>query len=151
MQLFKTDWLQESYKMNEKIWIKKIITLYFHLMLFLDPRIDSIGLDIKVIYRYIGVDQNWSESYFSECLIPSISPLHIHYLEWGSSFLIVIITVLITVLVDRSLVSGINNTYSCLSICWSISPSVHLCISQSVCLCLLSPVIVNMLHPSSIR
>uniref|UniRef100_K1QG25 Uncharacterized protein n=1 Tax=Magallana gigas TaxID=29159 RepID=K1QG25_MAGGI len=43
-----------------------------------------------------------------KCLIPSISSLHIHYLEWGSSFLIVVITVLITVLVDRSLRSVIR-------------------------------------------
>ncbi|XP_061175021.1 uncharacterized protein LOC133184150 [Saccostrea echinata] len=38
-----------------------------------------------------------------KCLIPSLSFLSIHYLEWTSSFLIVIIIILITFLVDRSL------------------------------------------------
>ncbi|XP_062618533.1 uncharacterized protein LOC134280126 [Saccostrea cucullata] len=43
-----------------------------------------------------------------KCLIPSLSFLSIHYLEWTSSFLIVVIIFLITVLVDRSLGTAIQ-------------------------------------------
>lgn len=109
---------------NHARWMRKYVhkknnnnIIISFLILLLDPRSESgIGYESDLqISESIRI-----ASYFSECLIPSISSLHIHYLEWGSSFLIVVITVHITVLVDRSLVRGVNNTYSGLSVHLSI-------------------------------